>query len=70
MRPPTDRDTGVRRQAPTGEVGSEGGSPGDVDVARRRVPAAGTEATETWVPERDDAETIAHDETGKGRRSP
>jgi hypothetical protein len=41
-----------------------------VDVVRRRVPAAGTEATETWVPERDDPETIARDETGKGRRSP
>jgi len=70
MRPPTDRDAETRREAPSGEVGSEGGSPGDVDVARRRVPATGAEATETWVPDRDDTETIARDETGKGRRSP
>jgi hypothetical protein len=70
MRPPTNRDGDIRREAPSREVGSEGGSPGDVEVARRRVPVSGTEATETWVPERDDTETIAHDETGKGRRSP
>lgn len=55
---------------PTQDVGSEGGSPGDVEIARRRGHSVGTEATETWRPWNDDETTIARDETGKGRRSP
>jgi hypothetical protein len=69
MRPPEDK-AGVDTDTPTAEVGSEGGSPGDIEVVRRREPCAGTEATETWRPWRDDVETIARDETGVGRRSP
>ena len=69
MRPPTDRGDGTRREAPSREVGSEGGSPGDVDVARRRVPATGTEATETWVPDRDDTETEADVRIDQVRRA-
>jgi hypothetical protein len=69
MRPPDD-NSDVDADTLTGEVGSEGGSPGDVEVVRRREPSAGTEATETWRPWRDDTDTIARDETGAGRRSP
>jgi len=55
----------------TGDVGSEGGSPGDVEVAREPIPGTGAEAGETWRPTRpDDEKTIVHDETGAGRRSP
>ena len=67
MRPPDDK---TDANTPTGEVGSEGGSPGDVEVVRRHEPSAGTEATETWRPWRDEADTIARDETGLGQRSP
>jgi hypothetical protein len=53
----------------TAEVGSEGGSPGDLELHRRRVPGKGSEASELWesgTVERD----VARDETGEGRRSP
>jgi hypothetical protein len=39
---------------PTAEVGSEGGSPGDVEVERPRTAGTGSESTETWV--EDDAD--------------
>ena len=67
---PTDDNTDVDASTATGEVGSEGGSPGDVEPVRRREPSAGTEASETWRQWRDEADTIARDETGVGRRSP
>jgi len=67
---PSDDKADVDTSTATGEVGSEGGSPGDVEVVSRREPCAGTEATETWRPWRDEVETVARDETGVGRRSP
>ena len=55
----------------TADVGSEGGSPGDVEVARDSGPETGSEAGETWQPRGDDdSKTIVRDETGEGRRSP
>ncbi len=35
-------------QRVTAEVGSEGGSPGDLEVERRTVPGTGSEGTELW----------------------
>jgi len=52
------------------DVGSEGGSPGDVEVVRKQDPGEGSEASETWQPSADRLETTVRDETGKGRRSP
>jgi hypothetical protein len=54
----------------TADVGSEGGSPGDVEVEREPDPATGSEAGETWQPADNDFETVVRDETGEGRRSP
>lgn len=34
----------------TGEVGSEGGTPGDVELASDSAPGVGSEAGETWQP--------------------
>ena len=66
MRPSTDTtDDDV-----TADVGSEGGSPGDVELARDPAPATGREAAETWQPASDDLHTVVRDETGEGRRSP
>jgi hypothetical protein len=43
----------------TGEVGSEGGSPGETVVTRRRGERVkGSEATETWKPEQDETKTV------------
>ena len=43
----------------TGEVGSEGGSPGETVVTRRRGQAVGgSEAGETWSPEQDDTSAV------------
>jgi len=69
MRPPDDK-TDVEVDATTADVGSEGGSPGDVEVARERGPATGSEASETWRPADDEVELIQRDETGEGRRTP
>jgi hypothetical protein len=52
----------------TPEVGDEGGSPGDVEIAVDRVPATGSEATETHRPAREDRTVIDRDKVG--RRSP
>jgi hypothetical protein len=65
---PTDDSADVN--VTTNDVGSEGGSPGDVEIAREPVPATGSEAGETWRPGKDDVDTIVRDETGEGRRSP
>ena len=55
----------------TDDVGSEGGSPGDVEVARDPGPGIGSEGGETWQPGGDDgSKTIVRDETGEGRRNP
>jgi hypothetical protein len=54
----------------TKEVGSEGGSPGDVEVAENVEPAAGSEAGETWNPAEHDRKEIVLDDKGRGRRTP
>jgi hypothetical protein len=61
-----DLDTGAA--GPTAEVGSEGGTPGDVEVEVDRH-GAGSEAGETWRP-RQRVRRVVRDETGRGRRSP
>jgi hypothetical protein len=66
--PSTDQDF-TRRDA-TLEVGSEGGSPGDVETGARRRPASGSEAGEVWQPVDEQVTEIDRDETGPGRRSP
>ena len=65
---PTDDTADV--DVTTSDVGSEGGSPGDVEIARDRAPATGSEAGETLRPAAPDSDTIVRDETGEGRRSP
>jgi hypothetical protein len=54
----------------TGEVGSEGGSFGNVEVGLDRGAGTGSEAGETWRPTEEDRTTIVRDETGEGRRNP
>ena len=54
----------------TGEVSSEGGSAGNVEVHRDEAPATGSEATETWIPAQERKTEVIRDETGRGRRSP
>lgn len=54
----------------TQEVGSEGGTPGDVEVDRDPAPGVGSEAGETWRPADRTATDVARDGTGPGRRSP
>ena len=69
MRPPEDKND-VDVDATKADVGSEGGSPGDVELAREHGPGTGSEAGETWRPTDDTVEPIRRDETGEGRRSP
>ncbi len=59
-----------RDAAVTGEVGSEGGTSGDVEVAKDDDIGVGSEAGETRVPADNQPTTIRRDETGEGRRSP
>jgi len=54
----------------TGEVGSEGGTPGDVELDIDWGAGAGREAGETWQPTNRKVEKVVPDETGEGRRSP
>jgi hypothetical protein len=64
-----DRDLPDER--PTSEVGSEGGTPGDVELdVDQPGTGTGSEATETWRPVDRTVREIKHDETGEGRRSP
>ena len=63
-------DSDVNAEATTSEVASEGGSSGDIEVARKRGPGVGSERGETWRPSKESSETIARDNTGEGRRSP
>ncbi len=66
-----DDDVEGADDEPTGEIGSEGGSPGDsVGVTRSRVGSTrGSEATETWSPDQDDTTaTPRTDDTDRSRR--
>jgi hypothetical protein len=54
----------------TREVGSEGGTPGDVELDVDWGAGTGSEAAETWQPAAKKVEKIVRDETGGGRRSP
>jgi len=54
----------------SGDVASEGGSPGDVEIAPTSDVGVGSEADETWRPTRERDETVRRDEAGDGRRSP
>ena len=51
---------------PTGDVGSEGGSPGDVELERTSQ-GTGSEADELWRPadDRSSERTVRRDETGE-----
>ena len=69
MRPPDDKSD-VDVDVTKADVGSEGGSPGDVELAREQGPGTGSEAGETWRPTDNAVEPIRRDETGEGRRSP
>jgi len=66
-----ERDTpDVHADTTAADVGSEGGSPGDVELTRADEAAVGSEAGETWRPTDEKVETVRRDETGEGRRSP
>jgi hypothetical protein len=54
----------------TREVGSEGGTPGDVELTIDPGLGVGSEAGETWQPSTKKVDEIHRDDTGKGRRSP
>jgi hypothetical protein len=69
MRPSDDR-IDVDVDATKADVGSEGGSPGDVELGREHGPGTGSEAGETWRPTDTKVEPIRRDETGEGRRTP
>ena len=54
----------------TGEVGSEGGTPGEMEVETDREAGTGSEAGETWQPSARRRRAILRDEDGPGKRSP
>jgi hypothetical protein len=58
------------RERPTDEVASEGGSPGDLERREDDAAARGSEATATIDRIDRRRQTVAHDETGEGRKSP
>jgi hypothetical protein len=68
--PEHDADTNQDAPDVTHEVGSEGGSPGDVEIDVQSGPASGREGGETWQPDEEQPVEIVRDETGVGRRSP
>ena len=65
-----DDDIEKDRTVVTPEVGEEGGTSGDVELAIDQAPATGSEAGETWRPTERTVDKVARDETGAGRRSP
>jgi hypothetical protein len=65
---PTTRD--LDKDTVTSEVGDEGGSPADVEIADEQVTGTGSEAGETWRPADDAGPDNTGDVTGEGRRSP
>jgi hypothetical protein len=64
----TDRSDAERHA--TADVGSEGGSPGDVEIGADEAPATGSEAGETARPAANARKEIVRDESGEGRRTP
>jgi len=61
----------------TGEVGSEGGSPGGVEIDLDREIGSGSETSETWRPAEHnthdvvrDTREVVNESTGEGRRNP
>lgn len=54
----------------TEDVGSEGGSPGNVEIVADEQPATGSEAGEISRPTTGQRHEVVRDETGEGRRSP
>ncbi len=69
-RPDHDVDVDTPEAQATGEVASEGGSSGDVEVGVDEQPGRGSEATETRRPSERRPTEVVRDETGEGRRSP
>lgn len=65
-----DRDAIPELESPSSEVGSEGGSPGDLELGRRGEVGTGSEAGRTWQPAARDVTEVKRDDTGIGRRSP
>ena len=70
MREDSDRE----RSGPTDEVGSEGGSPGDVELDTERVTTVGNEATSTITSEareiRERDRQLTRDDRPAPRREP
>ena len=63
-----DSSPQLDREQVTSEVGSEGGSPGDLEKVHREV-GTGSEAGELWRPVDEEDEDLRRDDT-PGRRSP
>jgi hypothetical protein len=63
-------DLDTDRADVTAEVGSEGGTPGDVGIDVDPHHGTGSEAGETWRPAGKRVTKVVRDETGQGRRSP
>ena len=59
-----------RDETVTGEVGSEGGTHGELEIGRSGTIGVGSEAGETWSPAHTDSTEVRRDETGEGKRSP
>ena len=53
----------------TGEVGGEGGSPGDLELTRSEL-GVGSEAGEVWRPAEQENQDVHRDEPPIGRRTP
>ena len=66
----TDGDLDADRAGATEEVGSEGGTFGDVEIGRNPGHGTGSEAGETWRRANKRPTKVVRDETGRGRRSP
>jgi len=68
-----DEDDFDANERATGEVGSEGGSPGEKVFTRQRgQQVGGSEATETWNPEQDEVKSVERvgDEGAPRKRNP
>ena len=68
--PSRKADAAPREETATREVGSEGGSDGELEIGRTGTPGVGGEAGETWSPAQQDTTEIRRDETGDGKRTP